>query len=186
MPVCVTLERADNNDLAGHEFVVAVMFSDTSTIMLTSRMLAIVECAVGDVRELYRHATGEVLRALNIRDWRRSRRVKKYKRCIRISLRGCIVCDLTGVFGECSRALLRAAARQRGTRNGSRRSAILDAVATTTACTSVPYPGTCAGCVLAATVSAVVVACTSDNQTLFDGASELPLAERARYLSLFM
>ncbi len=186
MPVSVTLERAGNNDPAGYAFVVAVKFSETSTTTRTSRMLALVECTATDVRELYARATGEVLRALNISDWRRSRCVQQYTRRIRISLRGCGVCDLSGVFDECSRALHRAAARERGVRHGSRRSAIGDAAATIVACVPVAYPGACAGCVLAATANAVAAARTSENHDIIDAASGLPPAQRMRYLSLFV
>ena len=156
MPVSVTLERVGHGDPLGYKFVVVVSFSLTSTTPRTSRMLCLVECASADAKRLYARTTSGVLRALEIRNWRRSRRVRQYKRRIRIVLRSCAVRGLDAVFADCSRALYRAAARERRDRDGSRRSAIR--VATTR---------------------------TSEDQELLDLASSLPPAQRARYLSLF-
>ena len=186
MPVSVMLEYADDEDPADCNFIIVVRFSHTRTVKRVPRTLALAECTTADVEALYARATGEVLRALNVVDWRRSSRVQIYKKRIRVLLRACATCKLKGIFDECSRALYCAAARERGVRHGSHRSAIQAATASTVAHVSIPYPGTCAGCVLAATANTPAVMHTNEDQVLFDASRELPPAQRARYLSLFV
>ena len=114
MPVGVTLKHAGSSDLPGSLFIVSVSFSLACATPRTSRMLSLVECTSPDSKQLYARTTDGVLRALQIDDWRSSRRVRKYKRCIRIALRACDACDREAVFHDCSRALHCAAARERG------------------------------------------------------------------------
>ena len=155
MPVSVTLEHARSSDHSRYKFIVTVSFSLTSVAPRTSRLLSMVECTSTDPKRLYARTTGGVLHALQIRDWRRSRRVRQYKRCVRIALRARAVCDLEAVFRDCSRALHCAAARERGDICRAR--------------TDEPRSEY-----------------TREEQQMLDLASSLPLAQRARYLSLFI
>ena len=81
---------------------------------------------------------------------------RERKRRIKNALRVCAASGLEAASSDCPRAQYRAAARERGDRQGSRRSAVQ-----------------------------VVAMRASEDQEMLALASSLPLAQRARYLSLF-